>query len=41
MADDSEYTLTPSVPPDPDRGYPGAVHADLEEAGGGPVKTFL
>jgi len=31
MAEDPEYTLTPSVPPDPD-------HEDL---GGGPVKTFL
>jgi len=39
MADDSDYTLTPSLPPDPDRGHPHSDEAD--EAGGGPVKTFL
>ena len=41
MADDPEYTLTPSVPPDPDRGHSDSEHADADEAGGGPVKTFL
>jgi hypothetical protein len=34
MADDPDYTLTPSLPPNPD-------FQDSDEAGGGPVKTFL
>ena len=34
MADDPDYTLTPSLPPNPDL-------QDSDEAGGGPVKTFL
>jgi len=34
MADDPDYTLAPSLPPNPD-------FQDSDEAGGGPVKTFL